>query len=368
MGNVEKFGPRQLRSDDDSFLLTKAEWLTIQVYATNALGLPTTEALMREKLKLKADEPIAPFQKIIDAYAAIYSHCKVWQDDAFPDSVKLAGDIYQYNQLVPTYYNAMVPYILTLEKDPTDAKAMKAVKTILTRLENEAKGHADHAQAVYSKIESFAKNTEADQITIQGSDGKSGLVAWYESEFGAKSKEATETAAMLAAARNLLQEAIDEYHQDVIVAATTPTYVFVPIWGNIIAPVIAGVYTKKALDALETQGRARAEIARLEAKEARNALLIEEIKRAQSGIKTIQQSMNAALPSIQKIRGAWAAIASDFGNLVTGLDTNIADMLEILAELAIPGIKIAIDQWDALAKRADKYRTNAYIQVTAQAA
>jgi hypothetical protein len=115
------------------------------------------------------------------------------------------------------------------------------------------------------------------------------------------------------------------------------------------------------------QERARAEIRRLEGTIARNALFIHQLELAESGITSIQNSMDAALPSIQKIRGTWEAIAFDFKKLMEKIATTGED-LDIFPELMKADIDIDIDAWAALAKRADEYRTNAYITVGTRAA
>ena len=369
MGKLfQLLNPRGLKNQNgDAFLLSKEEWLAIQVYAKTALALPISEAAMRQMLMLDVKESIEPFQRIIDAYKDIYLHCKEWDDKTFPMSVELASDIVQYSRQASSYYRSLLPWAAKLVIDPDNSEARRMLLSIFTRLATDAGKRAQKAKEVAILVTKFAKETESDQVVIQG-NGNGGLVKYYNDTFGASSKEGKELQEQLDKARQLLAEANDEYKHDVIVAATTPTYAMVPFYGWVAAPVVAGIFTKKALDALEAMDRARREIGRLEATIRRNTLLIAEIQRAQGSIQTIQEKMNAALPLIQKIQGTWEAIASDLKNFVTNLDQNLRESILQDPGMIEPDVEAAIDTWTELGKAADKYRTNAYVQVTSRKA
>jgi hypothetical protein len=365
MSNVRKFGPRELQSGGEQFLLNRAEWLTIQVYVENALRLPITEAAMRSAVQLLPADSFEPFRAIVEVYAQIYAHCKEWRDETFPESVTLAGDIVSYNRAVPRYYGGLLPHINALIKDPDDAAAMKNVTAILTRLSGEAATRAAHAARVADMVERFAEATEADQKKL-GTPGNPGLVDEYRKSHGAQSAEAKELEAKLAEARRLMQEAHDEYVRDTIIAATTPAYLWVPVAGWMIAPVVAGVFTDKALKALRLEERARAEVDRLQGRIAQNVRVMHHIELAQAGILKIKDSMDAALPPIRKIRDTWSTIAADFKDLIGQLEQSREDA--DLPQTLKAEIELEIDTWAALAKRADEYRTNAYITVAEKAA
>lgn len=368
MGKAIDFGPRGLRGANGAFLLSAAEWLTIQVYTRGAAGLPVSETLMRQELNMADTDPIAPFQRIIDAYKDINAHCKTWDEVTFPQSVSLAGDVVNYSRMAPTYFNEMLPEAEKLARNPNDEAARAKLLTILKRLSRQAGNFAAKAKDVAQKVTQFANDTKNDQVTIQGADGKGGLAGYYNERFGATSEEGKRLQGELAEANRMLQQAISDYNHNVVVAATTPTYAWVIGVGWIIAPVVAGVFTKKALDSLELQKRARAEIGRLGGLQSRNATVIGEIERAQANIATIQEQLNAALPAILKIQGTWLAMKQDFDHLIMLIDENLADSIRDLPALIGADVEIAIDQWKALGKRADEYRTNAFVQVEQKAA
>lgn len=366
---LDILGPRSFKNQQTGkYLLSSAQWAAIEVYAKTALALPVTEELMRQTLLLEKSESIEPFQPILNAYRDIFQHCSVWDHETFPASVNLAGDLAQYSRYASTYYNEMVPYANRLVKNPNDTEARDKLKTIAQRLTRQAQTRADSAKKVSDAVALFARQTEADQTVIQGTNPKEGeeggLVGYYREKYGSSSTEGKALEAQLQAANRLLQEAKDEYTTDVVVAATTPTYVTVPIFGWVIAPTIAGIYTKKALDALETMDRARREVARLEATIRRNVLLTAEIKRAQTSIGTIRKAMNDALPYIQQIRSAWQSMAGNLGNLVVILETDLADSVKEDPGMIQTDIAVALGEWKKIGDEAEEYAKHAYVDVT----
>lgn len=365
MATVIDFTPRQLKTDNNSFVLSKEAWLTIQVYVQTALALPTDAASMRDRLKMKSDESIEPFQKIINAYTDIYKHCKEWDDTTFTETVNLAGDIVNYNRLVKGYLKPVVDAAEKLVLNPKDAEAKATVIEHVSRLQAAAKKYEARASTAAKHVQEFTQNTRQDQRVIQGPDGEGGLVKEYKDKYGATSAEGKALQQELDQARALLQDAIDERQKDIIIAATTPTYAMVPVYGWIIAPTIAGIYTDKALKALKVQEHARAEISRLEGKIARNILLVSEIDTARAGMTQIQKAMNDAIPTIDLIRGVWNSLAKDMSLIVENMEDNFDASLPRALIAAVP---IALEQWQSLADRADKYRDNAYIKVEVKAA
>ena len=359
-------GPHGLKNEGSStFLLSTQEWLSIQVYVKTALALPITEAAMRQILMLERSDSIEPYQRIIEAYKDIHRHCRNWDETTFPKSIDLASDIVQYSRQATGYFRSLLPWAMRLVKNPADEEARANLLSTFRRLAGDAARRAAKAKEVADLVTQFSKETEEDQRVIQGgASGGGGLVKYYTDKYSATGEEGTRLQAQLDAARQLLDDASAEYKHDVIVAATTPTYATVPIWGWVAAPVVAGIYTKKALDALESMDRARREIARLEATKRRNTLLIAEIHRAQAGISTIQKAMNAALPCIQRIRGAWEKISADLKDFVENLDENLR--LSIIEDpgMIAPDVNNAITTWTELGTAADQYRTHAYVQTT----
>ncbi|GAB3829208.1 alpha-xenorhabdolysin family binary toxin subunit A [Hymenobacter jeollabukensis] len=346
------------------FTLSAPEWLAIQTYVKDALALPTTSDAFRASLGAGAPSDLSDFQELIDCYKSINAHCTTWQTTTFPASVSLASDVSFYGtKKAPIYYAAIQQEADILSNDPDNAQALKALKAILDNLTQQAQTYADHAQQVYNQIQDFANQTAADKTTLVGTDGQSGLLKKYNDKYGATSTEVQQLTQQIKDQQQILKDATNEYNHDVIVAATSPTYAWIFPAGTIAAAVVAGVYGKRATDALDLMHATQAQISSMSATLAADTNLMIAIHNAEIGMNTITQELSAALPVIQKIQGLWGSIKDDLTSIVALIDSDIRQALPIIMNL---GIAEAIQAWKDVAAEADIYRMNAYITVDNQ--
>jgi hypothetical protein len=343
-----------------AFILSASEWFTIQTYVINALALPTTDAAFKTLLGSGAPGDMTPFKPLISAYGTINKHVTSWQTDTFPKSVSLASDIYNYAQQAPIYYAPILPLAKKLTANPDDKEAKDELTAILGVLSKSASSHHDKAKEVAEKIQTFATQTQADKVVLNGSDGKGGLQKQYKDKYGESSEDVIRLSKEIEAQKLVLKAANEEYDHDVIVAATTPTYAWVWPFGTVAAAIVAGVYGDKAVKALERVRAAQQQINTMSAELAADAQLIINITTATSSITDILGKIEAALPIIQKIQGAWGAISDDLNNIIQTIDTNIAEALPIIMNL---GVQTAINEWTEVGDLAQAYRLHAYVTV-----
>ncbi|MBV8634659.1 MAG: alpha-xenorhabdolysin family binary toxin subunit A [Burkholderiaceae bacterium] len=345
-----------------AFAMSATEWLAIQTYVVNALALPTTDAAFKASLGAGAPDSMTEFAPLISAYGVINGHCATWQNTVFPATVSLAAEVSQYGRTkAPTYYGAILAEADILSDDPTNAKALKALKAILDNLSAQASTYADRASAVADQIATFATNTRNDQVVLIGSNGDAGLYKTYNDKYGAASDDVKALMKDIAAQQLILDSANEEYKQDVIIASTSPTYAWVFPFGTIAAAVVAGVYGARAVEALDRAKAASDKIKADNAQLAADAALMIGIHMAQKGMNEIIQALAGALPIIQKIQGIWGGLASDLKAIVTLIDTDIRQALPIIMDL---GVDEAIQAWKDVAAEADNYRVNAYVTVS----
>jgi hypothetical protein len=276
--------------------------------------------------------------------------------------VNLASDIYQYGaQKAPIYYKAILTEANILIGDPTNANALAALKAILDNLSATATTYSTNASAAAAQVQTFAQQTQADKVVLVGPNGDAGLVKTYNDEYGSQSAAVVELNKEIAAQQIILDAANEEYNKDVVIAATTPTYAWVWPFGTIAAAVVAGIYGKKATDALDRAHAAQAKIKSDNQQVQADANLMIAIQMAQTGMNQILNALSAALPVIQKIQGIWGGIAKDIGSIVTLIDTDIRQALPIIMNL---GVDEAIQSWASVATEANNYRVNAYVTVS----
>jgi hypothetical protein len=342
------------------FCLAKSEWIAIQTYVTDGLALPTNQTTFKNSLGPGAPSDLSDFNQLITAYQAINTHCTNWQKTVFPATVSLASDIYDYGaNKAPVYYPPILKEANILVTDPTNAQALAALKAILGSLQATANGYAAKATAVAKQIQDFATATTADQTTLVGPQGNAGLVKYYNDKYGTASTEVVEFNKEIAAQRLILASANAEYDHDVIVASTTPTYVWLWPFGTIAAAVVAGIYGDKAVKALAAARAAQDKINSLSAQIATDAALMSAIFVASTGMNKIVTDIAAALPVIQKIQGVWGGIRDDLANITNIIENDIAKALPIIMNL---GVDEAVKAWHNVAVAANNYRVNAYVQ------
>lgn len=361
--NVYSIGPSSISEPavkgGPAFSMSRPEWIAVQTYVTDALALPTTDDAFRKSLGSGASSDLSDFQQLIAAYKKINGHVTTWQKTTYPATISLASDIYDYGMnKAPVYYPPILKEADILVDDPKNQKAKDALKAILDNLKQDADERAGHAGDIAGQIKQFAEDTQADKTTMVGPKGDAGLVKYYNDEYGSTSQQVEEISKEIKTQQLALKSANAEYDHDVIVASTTPTYVWVWPVGTIAAAVVAGVYGKRATEALDRARAAQQKINTLSAELAADANLMMAIHSAELGMNAIVRDISAALPVIQKIQGVWSGMSNDLASISKLIDNDIRNALPIIMNL---GVDEATRAWHNVALAADAYRVNAYV-------
>ncbi|MCC6460314.1 MAG: alpha-xenorhabdolysin family binary toxin subunit A [Saprospiraceae bacterium] len=343
------------------FILSAAEWLTLQVYVNDAVSLPTNLETFKNMLGPGAPADLSDFNVLIDCYKNINIHCKEWQVATYPATVSLAYDIVHYAESADQYYNAILKEAAILAKDPTDAGAQQALKAILDALTTKAKTFQDNAKGVWDKIHAFSLQTNDDKNVLMGPDGtgtQSGLLKQYNDKYGATSTAVADLTAKLSDLRDLLKRDTDEYNHDCLVAETTPTYAWMFPFGTIAAAIVAGIYGDMALKALDRMHAETAKIGLLSDELAADTKLMLALQTAQLSMSKLSAELIKALPIIQKIEGIWGLLASDLANISKIIQDDITNAPAIIMDL---GVSEAITAWKKVSQEANSYALNAYV-------
>ncbi|WP_280345956.1 alpha-xenorhabdolysin family binary toxin subunit A [Nocardia abscessus] len=356
-------GPRELSEPGEQggpgFLLSRAEWIKIQVFVQDALVLPTTQTEFRNSLGPGAPSDLSDFTKLINVYRLINDDGKNWRDSIYPKTISLASNILQYSRdKVPVYYPPIKDLAQRLTNNPNDQQAKNDLKSILKTVRGEADKQVQWARLVSATTFQFAYDIETDKTTLAGTDGNGGLVAYYNKKYGEASQAVADVTKEIADEKAVLKAANDEYNHDVVVASTTPAYAWLGLPGFIAGAVVAGEYGARAVEALKRVNAAKALINRLEAELAADANLMNAARSAQQSSSTIAQDITAVLPVVQKVEGVWGALFDDLGYILDLIDNNIAQVPPIIMDL---GVDAAIAKWAAVAKEADNFLRNAHV-------
>ena len=335
------------------------DWLAIQTYTAAAKALPITPDALAKAFKLASGDSPATYSDILKEYTAIHEHCATWDGTTFPDTVHLATDIVDYDRGVDTYYGALKPLLTELQKPNPPDGVKEKFKAILDLRSAEAASYRDKAQHVSVQITTFKTQTDGDATEMTR------LVAAYNTTLGSTSDARKQLQTDLETWNTTLTQAQEEYHHDVVVAATTAAYAWVgfPLWpvGLVAAGIVAGIYGPKAVQAKNEIEGAQARVDELTAEVARDTMVMAYLNSAETSMGSISTALTNAHPIIQKIAGVWDALASDLKDLGQLIVDDIEKALPIIMDL---GIDDATRSWHAVAKEANSYRVNAYITTT----
>jgi hypothetical protein len=354
-------GPNQLQPDSgSSFILSKPEFVAVQTYVDSGTRLPSSEQEMQLKLGINAED-VKEFTDLIAAYKNVNDHCAYFKSTIFPMSVGLASDIVSYNTKVLTYYGALKTLILQWQDGTIGGDlAKKKFQQILGNLRDQAKGYSDTAGVVKQKMIDFTEETKNDQSILQPIDER------YKAKYQGKGGEVDTFMKEIQNDTDQIKLWNKEYEHDVTVAATSATYAWIFPVGTIAAAIVAGIYGKKATDALNNVHSYQDKLQAAEEGLRRALNLLHDLKLCTDSLDGILDSLNKALPVLEKMEGIWGAISDDLNNIVNQiLDKDIGQADLFIKDL---GVDEAITAWEKVSRIADNYRMNAYITVTTEEA
>jgi len=351
-----QLGPRDLMdSDSNRFALSNPDLIAIQAYANDGQQLASDEPSMRAVLHMDPSDSFDDFKRLVECYATIKSHCSDWTNTYFPGLVQCADDVVHYAQKATVYFQPLRDLLPKLSVPNPDPKDVAAFTAILKVLADAATAHSTAATLVYSNVTAFASACATDHNALSG---QGGVAEYYNNLYGTGSQAVTDLQDDLAAAQQALAGDQAEYRHDVIVASTSPSYVWVWPLGTIAAAIVAGVYGHLAVEAMHRVEADQQEIDTDNAQLARDARLVSDIQGAQASITDINNKLTAVLPVIQRLQSSWQDLSSDLANIIDTVNTDIGTLPAVLKDVAI---QEAIDEWTACGKAADAYRSVAFI-------
>ncbi|RGB35928.1 hypothetical protein C1646_623273 [Rhizophagus diaphanus] len=321
------------------------DMVALQVYVEAATRVPTTNEELKEKTTV--DDDFSEFASMLNANKNVKAHCVTFRDVTFPESVSCASDIYNYGKKAPIFMGAVQKIYDKYDENPEKYK--KEVEQVMDNLIKDATKYGEKATAVKNKFHQFSKETE---------DDRSILKPIHEGFLQKLNDHAIEDLnKQIENAQSDLKKYQAEYDYDVTVAATTPTYAWLGPIGFICAAAVAGTYGQRATDALNSVKRCEKEIERLSSDLKKAIKLRREISIVDGSLNDILGKINSAITALNKIEGAWGAIADDIGNIRDKLKEDILDVPPFIASL---GIEEAITNWTTVAQMANEYRQSAY--------
>lgn len=354
-------GPSKVANEGKAFVLPHPEWLGIQTFVSTAQQLPTTKATMDATLPAKPSGTDALFTKLLTAYKALKTSCDQFEKITLPDSVTCASNVVTYNNKVQTYYPALIKELEKYNENAVTPAEIAANELIMKRfaavcdlLIRDAAKHQEHAQKVYDALKSFSAETLVSRLDIVN------LHLEFSSVFDTEEGVIAKLEKRIKFIKDLIDELQKEYEHDVIVAATSATYAFMPPFGTIAAAIVMGVYTDKAIKIKAQIEGYEEEAEKLKGTLAADRIVSATLASVKQDLVNLQSKIDAALPGIGKIQGLWFSMEHSLREVKTILKDNVQDMPAFMAAL---GLENAQAEWKTASVAAAKYTEIAFIKV-----
>lgn len=344
-------------------VLGNADRLDLQKYVLQGMTLPASADAVKAAFGIP-DSKIPDFTDIITAYAGIRDHCKTFYDGAFTGSVNLASNIIEFNFSAKYYLTGIARIAADFEAGKISGKdAQEQCAALVDILIKNIGGYVEACDKVCAGIKVFLEETLADNVTMNGQDGKSGLNKKYYDKYHLNESDIKQLNDDIAEAQRELDKASADYNYDVTVAATTPTYAWIFPFGTIPAVVVAGVYGKRAADAYKKMGECRDRIKAAQGDLQAKMAMVGCLRSATDSVSHIADLIQKAVAPIEAMKGCWNAIFDDLGSLKKTIQEDIADLPVVVKSI---GVEKALAQWETVAQEADDYRKTAYISSTSK--
>lgn len=349
--------PTDFQSTNNRLCIAKEEWIAIQRYVGDVARLPRDEDALTKWLGSPAPDRIrADMTAMLALNNQLQAHCTAWTATTYPKVVAIATAIHDHAQKARIFYAPIHDLVQRLDKDPPDEAAKAKLMAILASLTGDAEEREKHAREVHTLVKQFADQTAVDREAV------SRMYTSFDKNYGTANATLIQNVKDLEALTKQLKATQDQYNHDTVVAATTPSYAWVPLVGLICGVVIAGVYGDRAVKGAEEIKRLGAKIAATDEENVRMFSVMAAANLSRHAMDEIQKDIQAALPALQHVQGVWAAMADNLKNVQKIIDTDIRRALNVIREL---GVQRALDQWAEIQAQASAFRDTAYISVKA---
>lgn len=342
----------------ERFILDSEDNLTLQNYLREGMALPSSDDAMKATFYLN-DDQLKDFKDLQKAFGDIKNHCTIFHDVTYKDTVNLASDIVHCSFEIEGYLGNIIDLVnLFLDGNLSEESAESQISGLLELLIKNIGKYAETGQKVSKSVDDFANETKADDVSMNGSSTTPGLAKIYTDKYGLNNEDIKKLNDDIKEATRELEETTKKYNHDVVVAATTPTYVWVYPFGTIPAAIVAGVYGKRATDAYKKMKDLEEEIKTKTQELQQKTALIAGLALATQQTKEIGDLIKAAIKPIEQIQNCWNSLSSDLSDILKTVQVDIKE-----AALAIKKVpaQIAIDKWKDVADLANDYRNRAFI-------
>ncbi len=362
-------------------VLSTNDWLEMTTFFDwSVISSPTTEAKMRATLGMDAADPFRDeFVEAVGLFGDLKTCGEMFKTDVEGKMLVLADDIVHYNDSAGATYDRLIELVDKFDWDgaPTDAtpddkwKALIGVWNV-DGVEGRSKQIRDRfasaLDALIAEASIRAEKADALQRAILAPDGitarlKTCKLAFaaskirFDKAFGAESDEMVQLRSVLKQFQGELKALQKKESDEVIVLASSPVYLAIPIFGPLI---MAGVEIGVGVDLALTREKIKAKLKEI-AKYAENIGVHERFNgyytTASQGYDRVIGQIDDLTPKIELLGRAWRAIASDLENVRNILSKSGTAAVEGENWFALTTtLSTAQRGWARIAGQADRFR------------
>ncbi|TQP94002.1 alpha-xenorhabdolysin family binary toxin subunit A [Vibrio cholerae] len=311
-----------INSDEaERFILSSDEWIQIQLFATTAKALPTTEEDMRNQFEMTDDVVMdGVYTDLLQSYLSINSLSGKWMDpQGYKEQmIDLAAELASYSGTVVSKSNALETMVNNLISAALDGneelfiKYKNALKNILVTMRNQTDDFHKKGIELGDKLTEYINVLDKEKINLD-------LVEERNSDILTNDGTAVQAKIdRLIVEKDALN---DEYAKWATVAGTSPSYAWIFPWGTIAAISTASAGTAYALE-LKAKLEDKAQELEDANKELKQTVAIyHSWVLAKSDVVNIRSEMVKANQSLGKLRGGWANILGQLNGVISIIDT-----------------------------------------------
>ncbi|MDM5180846.1 hypothetical protein PO883_27055 [Massilia sp. DJPM01] len=297
-------------------------WHDLQLFAAWGNKLPNSEEQLKLELKITEPAGFSFFPLMLEGYKEINGSCGNFISETFPAVVALGNSV-----------NAFA-------KDSSDESELGIFSNIISMMQEKKFGDAfvllkdlqAQAQKNSANAGEIIKKLSQFKAKLQTAEGKLGIVKeqiltdeatsdatlHYLAGEDGKKGELEKLSEELAADKK-------EYHHDVVVATTTPTYGWIPGFGFFAAVIVAAIFGDKASHMLAEIERLTTDLQN-KTKELNTALAVRAVQgTADKGVTQALKETDRAISALTSLQNGWTKISG-------GLDTVYQSALKMSGE------------------------------------
>ncbi|KAH8152768.1 uncharacterized protein LAJ45_02993 [Morchella importuna] len=353
----------------ERFVFHTAEGVQLQAYLRQGMMLPATKEAYETKYPRKdvetflneLDKKFNLYQAAQDNALSIFKHTTDFHNNTFNEMFTLTGKIRNFAEEAKDKceYLREQFVIITADgskvTDPAVKEAIGTSQAIAQILGGKAKAAGEECAVMHKALLKFKNDTEIDRNNVMDCNKKfTAVLPGINARLEKLKKDIKDL-------KDKTQGLEDEYHHQVVIAATTPSYAWLGPIGLIAAITVASIHGPKAVAAKDAWDSNLASIISEEGKEGNLIKIKDAINMQDDSMKGVRETIDAALAATEKMRGAFSLMQGDFDGIYTKLtdfETNIGKTELFYRKIGGRDLKQAEGKWAEIMEQTKIFQTS----------